>query len=296
MTGSAHLDYFDTHCHLNFKRFKNSLASTIERARATGVSRIVIPGTDVKTSREAVRIATEYEHIFAAVGIHPHHVFHYLKLSPHPAASSHEREVFRTERMVEDIQEIASLLGASGVVAMGEVGLDRHEYTDTVYADYAVHEGFFLIQETVFRKQIELAIRHQTSLIIHNREATDDVLRVLSEMWDTRLAGRTVFHCAEPDKKILAFAKERDIYLGVDGDITYDAGKREFYRDVPLEMIVVETDSPYLLPEPLRSARQFPNEPAHVSIVVQHLAAILNEEVAVVARETYAHGCKLFAI
>lgn len=278
----------DTHCHLNFKAFKKILGEVISGAQAAGVQDIIIPGTDVKTSRLACDIAASHEHLYAAVGIHPHHVFQYLmpNIQQQPGAP----------KLESDIDAIEDLLKHPSVVAVGEVGLDRHVYEETKYAEYAVNQEFIELQRTLLREQIRLAIKYGKSLILHNREAKNEMLPLLTELWDTRLEGRTVFHCCEPDEELLAFAVKHAMYIGVDGDITYVPEKQAFVTKIPQNMLVLETDAPYLLPEPLRSKREFPNRPANIRITAETVARLRDEEVDQLIEFTTANARALFRL
>lgn len=272
----------DTHCHLNFKAFKKILPDVVKRARGVGIEQIIIPGTDVKTSKKGVEIAVLYDGIYAAVGIHPHHVF---KLLSNPQRSK-----------LEELQEIESLLRHKKVVAVGEVGLDRHVYEDTLYAEYTVNDDFLILQKELLVAQIELAIRYKKSLILHNREAVEDMLPVLEAHWDSSLEGHTVFHCCEPLEVILQFAKKHHIFMGIDGDVTYTKEKQDFLPLIPRELLVLETDSPFLLPEPLKTERKYPNEPHHLSLFTQLISNITNVPIEDLDRQTSENAKNLFRL
>lgn len=273
---------FDTHCHLNFKAFKKILPDIIESAKEEGLTNILIPGTDVKTSRDGVEIAKQHNWIFAAVGIHPHHVYKILK---------------RDDITVDsELKEIESLLHEPKVKAVGEIGMDKHIYEETVYQEYNVDGAFINLQKELFRKQIQLAITYDKSLILHNREAIDDLIPILKEMWDEKLKGKTVLHCCEPIIELLDFAKEHNIYIGVDGDITYYPEKQEFITLVPEDLLVLETDSPFLLPEPLRSQKMYPNKPVNIKIVAEKVANLRKISAENLAKQTTENAMKLFNI
>lgn len=280
---------FDTHCHLNFKALTKNLADIISAAHESGVTQIVIPGTDVVTSKTAVEIATSNNKIYAAVGIHPHHVYKYLAVEANSNKSAEEM-------INEDITEIKALLSHKNVVAVGEVGLDKHTYENTKYDAYTVDEKFLTLQKLLLVTQIQLAITHKKSLILHNREAKSDLLPLLAKVWDESLRHKTVFHCCEPEQEILEFAQERDIYIGVDGDITYYPEKQEFIKKLPLEKLVLETDSPYLLPEPLRTEKKYPNQPKNIKLVAEFIAQLKNIEVDKVIAVTTSNAQKLFQL
>ncbi len=273
---------FDTHCHLNFKAFKKILPDVIQEAITEDVTNIVIPGTDVKTSKRGVEIAQGYDWIYAAVGIHPHHVYKLLK------RESHDIE--------EEIKEIESLVTHKKVVAIGEIGMDRHEYQETVYAEYQVDTTFIELQKALFQKQFELATRYNKSLIIHNREAKEDLLPLVKTMWDTSLQHKAVFHCCEPDEELLNFAKDHHMFLGVDGDVTFIKEKQQFIPKIPLEMLVLETDSPFLLPEPLRSEKKYPNKPGNIHLIAETVAKLRKEEVSTIVKVTTENAKRLFGI
>jgi len=270
---------FDTHAHLNFSKFDTIVEAVIERARMKGVDFIVVPGTDYASSVKAVGIAEKHDHIYAAVGMHPHHVFElYAKKADIGKALEEFEELYRNPH----------------VVAVGEIGIDKHEYGETKYDEYHIDKTFLELQRSVFIAQLEKAIDLRKSVIVHNREATDDVLAVINTYADPSLAGRLVFHCCEPEKRLLECAIERNYYIGVDGDITYSPEKQEFIKHVPVDQLVLETDSPYLLPEPLKSEKKYPNEPANIPIIAQFVATLLNKPVEEIQKVTTENAKRLF--
>lgn len=273
---------FDTHCHLNFSRFKKNLDDVIQRAKDAGVMSMVIPGTDIESSKKAVEIAEKHDGVYAAVGIHPHHVF--------PVNNG---EYLNNSNYLSDISQ---LLSHPKVVAIGEIGLDYHVYKETKYESYNLSDEFKKLQKEIFEEQLKLACNSRKSIIIHNREAADDVLHSLQNFWLESMSGRTVFHCCEPNKKLLEFAKLHRVMIGVDGDVTYDRAKQDFIKEVPLELLVVETDSPFLLPEPLRSRKEFPNEPKNLSYIVGTVAVLKNLTTRAVENQTNINAQILFTL
>ncbi len=254
---------FDTHCHLNFAAFDDILDEVLRQSQAVGVYNIVIPATDIPTARRAIEIANKYEHIYCAVGIHPHHVFELYQSGADVRIAS--------STLVDQLTEMAQ---HERVVAIGEVGIDRHYYTSTRYKKYDITERFITYQKLLLEQQIALAVACGKSLILHNRESKQDLLQVLSRCWNDSLRAKTVFHCCEPDLELLAFAKQHDIYIGVDGDVTYDVSKQAFIKQVPLSMLVVETDAPFIVPEPAKSQKIRPNTPANLPYIVNAVAQI----------------------
>lgn len=271
---------FDTHTHLNFKAFYKNLDQVISDAKNAGINNFLIPGTDLETSQKAVEIARQYDHVWAAVGIHPHHA-----------------KEFRIKNYELRIKEFENLLKNNKVLAVGEVGLDKHVYQETKYENYHVDQDFIDTQKELLIWQIKLAVKHNKSLILHNREAVEEILEILEILenhWNNALSGRTVFHCCEPDERLLTFAKEHKIYLGVDGDITCSKKKQAFIKKIPLDFLVLETDSPFLLPEPLKSAKKYPNEPKNLKIIAAFIADILEMKTEDLAKITTKNALRLF--
>jgi len=287
---------FDTHAHLNFSRFKN-VADVRERAREAGVTTIVVPGTDVESSKRAVELAKKYEGVYAAVGIHPHHVFTYMSRHSELDSESIKSDRSRIKSgMTNDLSNINRLLSHPKVVAGGEIGLDKHVYKQTKYESYHVTPEFITRQKQLLIEQLQLAITHNKSVILHNREATDELLELLINNWNTHFEGRMVFHCCEPDRRLLDFALTHHVYIGVDGDVTYDLTKQDFIKQVPLELLVVETDSPFLLPEPLRSRKEYPNEPKNLPLIITLISKLKSRSPQEIETTTAANARILFAL
>ena len=324
--------FFDTHCHLNFGTFDGKVDKVIDEAKKAGVNRIVIPGTDVPTSKKAVMIAEKFDGIYAAVGIHPHHVFELFKARERnffapvgtlPAGNG-ESQVAKNlipslvipaeagiqthwipDQVGDDIKSIEKLLTNPKVVAVGEVGIDRHIYQKTKYPDYKIEEEFVKLQKIILIEQIKLSIKYDKSLVLHNREAKADMIEVLNNIWDKKLEGRSVFHCCEPDFELLNFAKDHKMFIGVDGDITYykeksfgfAQDKQEFIKTVPLEMLVLETDSPFLNPEPNRAKEGGTNnEPKNIKVIAEFIAKLKGITVDEVAKITTNNARRLFSV
>lgn len=267
--------YTDTHCHLNFQAFDGKLDEVIHSAKSAGVGIVVVPGTDIVTSIKAIEISKKYLDIYAAVGIHPHHAIEYIKSK---------------DRLQSDLKKIERMLKEEKVVAVGEVGIDRYVYKKTKHKEYAVDEEFIDVQKILFTEQLNLVAKYKKTLIIHNREAKKDLLKILTDNQSLITDYRIVFHCCEPDEELLEFAKKYNVFIGVDGDVVYWSKKQRFIKVVPLEMLVLETDSPYLSP-----FRKFPNEPANIPFVAKFIAELKGIEVKKVEDQTSANAKKLFA-
>lgn len=278
---------FDTHCHLNFKRFKKNIDEVIARAHESGVTDIVVPGTDIASSQKADEIAQKYDRIYAAVGIHPHHAY---ELINNVSSTSGDSQT-NIKKLVDEIEK---LIASPKVVAIGEVGMDLFKYENTKYKQYNIDEEFIKIQRELLSSQIDLVVKYKKSLIFHNRESTELLLGILDAVWTRSFEYKSVFHCCEPIPKLLEYAMLHKMFIGVDGDVTYDRTKQEFIKKVPLEILVVETDSPFILPEPLLSEKKYPNEPANIKYVVETIARLKGESIGKIARLTHENGKRLF--
>lgn len=266
--------YTDTHCHLNFQAFDGKLDEVIHSAKSAGVEVIIVPGTDIVTSIKTIEISKKYLDIYAAVGIHPHHAIGYINSK---------------DRLQSDLKKIERMLKEEKVVAVGEIGIDRHVYKKTKHKEYAVDKEFIDVQKILFTEQLKLVAKYKKTLIIHNREAKKDLLEILTKYKSLVTDYRVVFHCCEPDEELLEFAKKYNVFIGVDGDLVYWSKKQRFIKVVPLEMLVLETDSPYLSP-----FRKFPNEPANIPFIAKFIAELKGIEVKKVEDQTSANAKKLF--
>lgn len=270
---------FDTHTHLNFPDAFSDISEVIFTAHSVGVSHMLIPGTDMISSAKAVEIAHLESNIYAAVGIHPSDVME--------CASD-------TLKKLDEL-----VLSSEKVVAVGEIGLDYYWIFKTVGGDKAqkpARDEVFSVQKEYFIAQLDLAKKHRKTVVIHCRQAKKPLLEILNEQWDDAFTGRMVFHCCEPDMDLLSFALSHNVSIGFDGDLTYNQEKQAFIQNVPIESIVLETDAPFLTPEPVRQMKKFPNEPAHLLYVadaVAQLKGISREEVTL---KTMENSLALFGL
>ncbi|MFI5384488.1 MAG: TatD family hydrolase [Fimbriimonadales bacterium] len=228
----------DTHCHLNDAEAFPDPAATLAEASAAGVTRVIVVGVDAEDSRRAIDLAERYDGVYAIVGWHPNYTARY---SP------------------EGLEQIAGMLGHPKVVALGEIGLDFHW-------QYATLEQ----QRRALFDQLDLAERTHVPVVFHCREAYPALLDIL----EARPILPYLFHCFAGDEADARRAVGLGSYFGIDGPITYKKSTelREIIRSLPRDRIVVETDSPYLSPEPFRSQT---NKPANVAIVNAALATTL---------------------
>jgi len=273
---------FDTHTHLHFPALA-PLEQLLSRAREAGVKYILTAGVDLRTSQRAVEIAEAYPGVYAAVGIHPGNL-----------AQGYQNA------LAENIDALKGIaLSSEKVVAIGEIGLDRHILSEVLsrgdknpedvqsgqnpsISPKAANEQVFALQKAYFKAQFKLAVTLQKSIIIHNREAAEDLLNILSDVWDASCRDRVVLHCCEARQELLDYAIAHDVFIGIDGDVTYSRKKQDFVKRVPLDRLVLETDSPFLTPEPIKRERSI-NEPSNLVVIdraVQQLRAETTEEAA----------------
>jgi TatD DNase family protein len=241
-------DLFDTHAHLHFPEFAGDLDAVLERARAAGVRRILTIGTDVPTSRAAAALASREPDVWAAVGIHPHE-----------AAEADEAALAEIER----------LAGGPRVVAIGETGLD-------FFRDLAPREA----QEGAFRSQLALARRIGKPVLVHCRDAHDQTLGLIGETDVSTYGG--IMHCFSGDVGIARRCLDLGLLVSLAGPVTYPkpGALPEVARFVPADRLVVETDCPFLPPQPYRGKR---NEPAYLATTAARVAELRGEPLAELA-------------
>ncbi|MFS8159117.1 MAG: TatD family hydrolase [Candidatus Roizmanbacteria bacterium] len=276
---------FDTHCHLNLPRLLKNVEEIVAGAKNSGISQILVPGVNLETSRKAIELAGRFEGVFAAVGIHPEDVSEYVE------------QKMKNEEQV--LAELEILLNNPKVVAIGEIGLDRFHLKDDQDSEKLYKE-----QKELFICQLSLAKKHSKPIILHCREASDNMLDILTHEWDSSFENHSVLHCCEPIQALFDFAKGHHMYLGIDGNLTYAQdkpfdsalGKAEFIKKVPLDMLVLETDSPFLLPEPLKSEKKYPNVPANLGLIAEEVARLKEISLEEVIRVTAENGRNLFKL
>ncbi|MCJ7568698.1 MAG: TatD family hydrolase [Anaerolineales bacterium] len=254
----------DTHCHLNLPAFDANREEVLDRARSAGVERILVPGIDLKTSQIAIELAEKHDDVFAAVGIHPHYASEWSKTLA---------------------EEITGLAQSPKVVAIGEIGLDYYRNLTPPQK-----------QRIAFEDQLEIASALDYPVLIHNREAIGDVLEHLSAWIVNRpitLATRAgVLHAFSADMDSASEAIQHGLYIGIAGPITFPKAEalRNIVSQLPSDRLVIETDSPYLTPEPHRGRR---NEPAHLEWIAKKLNDIRDDDYSTI-RATTINAKNLF--
>ncbi|WP_430789411.1 TatD family hydrolase [Virgibacillus flavescens] len=252
---------FDTHVHLNARQFKEDRDEVIKRAFDAGVTQMVVVGFDRETIPLAIEIAEQYETIYAAVGWHP---------------------VDAIDMTDEDLAWIEELATHPKVVAIGEMGLDYH--WDKSPKD---------IQKEVFRKQIQLAKKVHMPIIIHNREATEDIITILQEENAAEVGG--IMHCYNDTVEYVQACLDMNFYISLGGPVTFKNARdpKEVAVEVPLNRLLVETDAPFLAPHPNRGKR---NEPSYVTLVAEKIAELRNISIEELSEITTENARRFFSI
>ena len=264
-------EYCDTHCHLYLEEFADDLPEVLARAKEAGVGKILVPGIDVETSRQALDLSRQHPGwLYAAVGIHPN---------------------YANQIGLTQIKAVEAFLKANtgNIKAIGEIGLDY-------YRTWAGRDD----QVYVFRHMLDLAAKYQLPICIHIREAEEDVLKILNQ-WTAELekSGNPlvqhpgVFHSFSGSAEVGQFAIQHHFLLGISGPVTFknDQGLRERLAEIGITQLITETDAPYLAPHPRRGRR---NEPALVAYVLESVAAALGLEVEQAVRITSQNAQHLF--
>lgn len=251
------MQLFDSHCHFNDEKFDKDRDEIINKAHNENVKKITCAGYDVKSSIEAIKIAEKYDFIYATCGISPNDVHDFDK-----------------------IDEIEKLLNNKKIVAVGEIGLDYYWNKDNK-----------VLQKKAFIEQIKLANKYNYPIQIHTRDAAIDTISILKE---NSVINKGIFHCCPLNQELIKDAVKLGFYISFSGNITFkNAKSAPCIELVPMDKILIETDSPYLSPEPYRGKRNYSGYVVHVAQKISEVKKISVEEVA---KQTYENACKIFKI
>ncbi len=253
--------FTETHAHLFYNNFEGEVEQVIERAKHAGVNFIIVPGTDIATSLQAIELADKYDCVYATVGVHPH-----------------DSKAWNGS-IINELEELAH---HKKVVAIGEIGLDY-------YYDFSPCE----IQLRAFEAQIELALKLKLPIIVHNRESNEDIMSIARKYRNSGL--RAQYHCFAGSIEDARELVEMHHYISFSGIITFKNAEsvRKVLSRVALENLLLETDSPFMTPIPHRGQR---NEPAYIKLIAERIAEIHHLTVADVGRATSYNAYKLFGI
>lgn len=252
---------FDTHAHLDDDRFDEDRDEVIRQCRQDGVDLILNAGSNMETSVKAIALSGKYEFIYAAVGVHPHDA---------------------SDMDAETAAALAALAENRKVRAIGEIGLDYHY-------DLSPRD----VQKGRFIEQIDLARQLKLPVIVHDREAHGDVMDIFKKTRIKEVGG--VLHSFSGSVEMALECLKMGLYLSISGPVTFSNAKKtvEAVREIPLDMLLIETDSPYLTPVPYRGKR---NYPGYVRLVAEKIAEIKGITFEEVAQKTMKNGKRLFGI
>lgn len=259
------IQLFDSHCHPQFPQYDGDRDEIIVRALDAGIGMLCV-GTDIETSKRGVELARKYDGIWVSVGVHPNDI---------------------NGLSVANLNGLVSLLKEPKVIAIGEIGLDYYRTIESEKQE---------IQKSAFKKFLDLALEHDKPVIIHARDAAKgsagrvhaDVLSIL-EFFTLKGVAHSFTGTLEEAQRYIKLG----FYLGFNGIITFSNMYDEVVRSVPLERILLETDAPYLAPEPFRGKR---NEPAYMDKILRQIACLKGESVDIVAQATTVNSKRLFDI
>lgn len=252
--------FFDSHAHLDDEKFTDDRAEVIARAKENGVTHIVNIGADMESSARSIELTQQYDMIYATVGVHPHDA---------------------KKVIVSDYDQLAQWTRLDKVVAIGEIGLDY-------YYDLSPRE----LQREVFIRQLDVARQTHMPIVIHDRDAHGETMEILKREGKGLIG---VVHCFAGSMEMAAELIKMGWYIGCDGPVTFKNAAKlpEIMQKIPLERLLIETDSPYLTPVPYRGKR---NEPAYVRFVAEHIAGLRGISIEEIAKVTTQNVCDLFKI
>lgn len=255
---------FDNHCHLDDERFDKDREEIIEEIKRSEVSNVISAGYSLEGSKKAVALAKKYDFIYATCGISPNDI------------PQKEEELWKMIAKIEDLVN-----KNSKIVAIGEIGLD-----------YYWNKENKELQKIAFIRQIDLANKFELPIVIHTREAVADTIQILKENEVTK---KGVFHCCPLNRELVKEALKHEFYISFAGPITFKNSKNadEIINMVPNEKILIETDSPYLSPEPLRGKR---NDPRNVKYIANKIAQVKKIPIEEIAKITYNNAKIIFHI
>ena len=262
--GKMEMEFFDSHAHYNDEKFNDDLEEVIQNTYKEGVTKFICAGYDIQSSKKSLDISNNHEFIYSICGISPNDV-------PDTIGDVNKY-----------IKELENLIENNKLVAIGEIGLD-----------YYWNKENKEIQKEMFIKQIQLANKYDLPIVIHTREAVDDTIHILKDVCQANKKG--VFHCCPLNRELVKQALNLDFYISFAGPVTFKNSKNaiEIIQMVPMDRMLIETDSPYLAPEPKRGTR---NDCRNVKYIAQKIAEVKNIELSEVAKQTYDNAKKIFHV
>lgn len=280
------MELFDTHAHYNDEKFDDDRKQVIQDIYNSNVTMLVNAGYSVESSIKGVEIAKDYDWMFNIVGVSPNDIAESIN-EIDKQISNIEKLVKKDQNIVEDVEsdtaESLNIVNSNRkIVAIGEIGLDY--YWNKENKD---------LQRYAFIKQIELANKYNLPIVIHTREAVDDTIDILKNKIEATKKG--IFHCCPLNRELVKQALKMGFYISFAGPVTFKNSKNanEIIQMVPLDKMVIETDSPYLAPEPHRGTR---NDSRNVKYIAEKIANVKEMSLEDIAKITYKNAMKIFEI
>ena len=258
------MEFLDSHAHLDDDAFEGDREQIILEIKKAGITKVISAGYSLEGSKKAIELSKKYDFIYATCGISPNDI------------PQTEEELWKVLEQIEDLVK-----NNDKVLAIGEIGLDYHWNKENID-----------LQKLAFVTQIKMANELGKPIVIHTREAVMDTITILKE---NKVENKGVFHCCPLNRELVKEALQLGFYISFAGPVTFKNSKNanEIIQMVPLDKILIETDSPYLSPEPFRGKR---NEPRNVKLVAQKIADVKNVSLENVANITFANAKKIFQI
>ena len=247
--------YIDTHCHIS-KEYFDDIPNLIDKIVKSGVNKVIVNGCDMKSNLEVLELVEKYDIVYGALGFHPT-----------------ELDDFSDEQLIW----LEKNINNKKIVAIGEIGLDYHyDNTDKVK------------QKEVFEKQLQIASKYHKPVIVHSRDAINDTYNIISKY---NVIGS--LHCFSSSKEMAERFIKLGFYIGIGGVCTYKNAKeiKEVIKAIDLEYIILETDTPYLSPEPVRKEK---NTPCNIPIIASYIASLKDVDLSIVSKVTSANASRLF--
>lgn len=260
------MEFFDSHSHYNDEKFDNDREDIIKQTYENGITKFVCAGYDIKSSKFSLELSKKHEFIYSIIGISPNDI------------PQTEEELWKS---IEEISEIAVKNRNKKIVAIGEIGLD-----------YYWNKENKNLQKQAFIKQIELANKLELPIVIHSRDSAIDTIDIIK---NHKVNKSGIFHCCQLNQEMIKQALQLGYYISFAGSITFKNSKNvpTIIEMVPIDKILIETDSPYLTPEPHRGER---NDCRNVKYVAQKIADLKGIPLEEVAKITYENAMKIFEI
>ena len=258
------MEFLDSHAHLDDDAFEDDREQIILEIKKAGITKVISAGYSLEGSKKAIELSKKYDFIDATCGISPNDI------------PQTEEELWKVLEQIEDLIQTNNK-----VLAIGEIGLDYHWNKENI-----------ALQKLAFVAQIKMANKLEKPIVIHTREAVMDTLTILKE---NKVEKRGVFHCCPLNRELVKEALQLGFYISFAGPVTFKNSKNanEIIQMVPLDKILIETDSPYLSPEPFRGKR---NDSRNVKFVAQKIADVKNITLEEVANSTFSNARRIFQI